>query len=168
MRFFPTWWSTPQVVTFDAQGVSGHVNHRAVHAGVREAQERLAPCKGPHGWSPAAITMDGRPCSVVWAAATDHATQSGLAARGPVFLQLHSRPLPFKYLGVLDVVATGLGLGLGGPSAVAAVATATATVKGWLAMHAAMAAHASQLVYYRRLFMVFASTAYVNVLAPVQ
>ncbi|KAI8476247.1 MAG: N-acetylglucosaminylphosphatidylinositol de-N-acetylase family protein [Monoraphidium minutum] len=112
------------VVTFDAVGVSGHVNHRAVHRGV------------------AAL----------------------LAARGAALgvadaWQLVSLRLPRKFLSAADV-SLSRALAPRGALVLAGGALRTSL--------SAMRAHASQWVWYRKLFVLLSSYTYVNTLAPLR
>ena len=99
------------VITFDAQGISGHPNHQAVHRGVRKLQ--------------------------------------GLRR-----FQLESTGMLRKYLGVFDLLLSlsedmlfvNVNIGL-----------------AWRAM----AAHYSQFVWYRKLFVLFSRYGYVNTLRPI-
>lgn len=112
------------VLTFDAYGVSGHLNHRCVHEGVRQLLASKGRSLGvQHGW------------------------------------QLVSEALLVKYscLLALPLLARLRGAG-------------QLVLRGG-ALHQslrAMAAHHSQWVWYRKLFVLFSSYTYVNRLQPMQ
>ncbi|GBG31528.1 N-acetylglucosaminyl-phosphatidylinositol de-N-acetylase [Hondaea fermentalgiana] len=110
------------VVTFDAQGVSGHVNHRAVSQGLRvlAARRRADP------WSS--------------------------------FYELESVGLSAKYGGP----ATAWKWYAGAPASALQFFNANLGLN-----YAAMSAHASQFVWYRRLFVLFSVYTFANRLAPV-
>lgn len=108
---------TPQVVTFDAYGVSGHVNHASTSAGCR------------------------------WLAAR---------RRGIVFTELESVGLVRKYMGAIDALASGAVGALRGPEyRLVWTADLRATSR-------CMAAHESQYVWFRRLFVLFSRYAVLN------
>jgi N-acetylglucosaminylphosphatidylinositol deacetylase len=106
----------PQVVTFDAGGVSGHVNHVGAYRGV-----------------------------LAWAAAA--------RPRAVPVLALETVSRARKFAGVLDV--------LGSTWSAAAV---TALLDAPTRVHAAMGAHASQYVWFRRVFVWLSRYTWVNTL----
>ncbi|KAF6259097.1 N-acetylglucosaminylphosphatidylinositol de-N-acetylase family protein [Scenedesmus sp. NREL 46B-D3] len=110
------------VFTFDAHGVSGHLNHRGVHHGVRLLLE-----------------SQGRQLGV----------QAGW--------QLVSERLLHKYGCLLSAPLSALLLRPG--QALVTSARVWASVR-------AMAAHKSQWVWYRKLFVMLSSYTYVNRLQP--
>ena len=129
---------TNQVLTFDDHGVSGHRNHRDTSAGVRAVFLTRA-----------------------WPTTT--------------FASLVSRPLVTKYLAVVDavVLATLPASWSLRPSlqplqsleaAVARAPVAVVVRVVPFTAHRAMTRHASQYVWYRRLFVVASSYSYVNAL----
>lgn len=132
----PNTYTPPhQIVTFDAGGVSGHPNHGALaHA--------MAQLPG----------ATGRITPKVWL--------------------LETTPLVRKYLGPLEVllslvlsalarcVVVVMGGGGGGRRGETRVSLNS---RPWVA-YSAMLAHASQFVWYRRLFILFSRYTYVNTL----
>ncbi len=148
------------VVTFDDRGVSGHPNHVAVWRGV------------------AAVAAGGGE------AAAEAGGGAGAGSALPAYA-LETVPVYRKFLGILDVpisvavhaAATGGGGGGGGGRRAGAGAGAAAApaAGGWPARvlvvggaasaataHRAMQAHASQYVWFRRLFVVFSRYTVVN------
>lgn len=122
------------VLTFDGYGVSGHPNHIAVHRGIK--------------WG----LQPGRPC----------------AETGAVFLELLSLPVAVKFLGLLEAAMHRHGCVGAEPGGGGGAASASATVHFFAgpadvaAVWAAMRAHWSQLVWFRRLYLVFSRYVYVN------
>jgi len=104
------------LVTFDAQGISGHANHLATHHGVLSFAAQHPPAR---------------------------------------LLLLQTPHWTVKYSSLVGAAALAL-------AAPAGVVTANANV---LASIHAMQAHASQFVWYRRLFVVFFVGSFVNSLA---
>lgn len=122
-----------QVMTFDKGGVSGHSDHTAVNRGVALMLQTRATTRNITG---------------------DRDSGDGGSSALDAF-ELVSTGMLRKYSGVLDMpcsLATSYGppLGMFFSSFSARIA--------W----AAMAAHRSQFVWYRRLFVIFSRYAYVN------
>lgn len=110
------------VLTFDAYGVSGHINHQGVHDGVRLLLESEGHHLGvQHGW------------------------------------QLVSESLLHKYSCLLAVLLSALLLRRGQVLVLGG--------KVWASVRA-MAAHTSQWVWYRKLFVLLSSYTLVNRLQP--
>lgn len=125
--------STTQVLTFDEGGVSGHSDHTAVNRGVALMLRTRA-------------TTSSR-------AGNSGSTDSGRSALDA--FELVTTGMVRKYSGVLDMpwsLATSYGPPLG-----AFFSSFSARI-AW----AAMAAHHSQFVWYRRLFVIFSRYAYIN------
>lgn len=108
-------------MTFDQWGVSGHPNHRAVHAGVAAW---AASCRGP---SP------------------------------PLAFALRSEPLLLKFIAWARLLFVRPG---------DAVAMTTDGACGSSTPRACMRAHASQLVWYRHLFLAASQYAVLNTWEP--
>jgi N-acetylglucosaminylphosphatidylinositol deacetylase len=105
-------------VTFDAHGVSGHLNHIACYQGVLEL-------------------LSQRPELSAYA--------------------LESTNIVRKFLGAFDILISYF--------------CSSLLQYTWLDLrlnYRAMQAHASQFVWYRRLFIAFARYSFVNTLAPLQ
>ena len=131
------------LLTFDARGVSGHPNHVAVHRGVRRFLARQADLPARSGGGGGG----GRPqCA------------AGPAGGAVLGWELVSTSLPRKFAGLLDVLPSAL---LSVPARRPCFVT-----PDYPRATAAMALHASQFVWYRRLFVAFARYTYVNTLAP--
>jgi N-acetylglucosaminylphosphatidylinositol deacetylase len=138
------------VLTFDAQGVSGHPNHRDTSAGVAEAAAQSG------GGSSSSISGEDNSIHSVW--------------------QLRSEPLALKFLGPVGAALAALLALLGRrksggaapppppPPPLVAIVPARAPV---LASLRAMRLHASQWVWFRWLFVAFSSYGWVNVLERV-
>ncbi|KAF8062000.1 Pigl [Scenedesmus sp. PABB004] len=114
------------VLTFDAHGVSGHINHRGVHAGVAA----LLATRGTALGVCAAWQLVSECLAVKFSCAAAVPLAAALARRAP-----------------------GHALVRGGDVA--------ASVR-------AMAAHGSQWVWYRKLFVLLSSYTYVNRVAPLE
>lgn len=127
-------YRSTQILTFDEGGVSGHSDHTAVHRGV-------------------ALLLRTR-ASTNNRSSSDRGT--GSRSGGPLdAYALVTTGMLRKYSGMLDMpwsLATSYGPPLG-----AFFSSFSARV-AW----AAMAAHHSQFVWYRRLFVIFSRYAYVN------
>ncbi len=123
-----------QILTFDDRGVSGHSDHAAVHRGVALLLRTRAPT----------------------ISRSSSGGGSGSRSGGPLdAYALVTTGMLRKYSGMLDMpwsLATSYGPPLG-----AFFSSFSARV-AW----AAMAAHRSQFVWYRRLFVIFSRYAYVN------
>uniref|UniRef100_K3XAK4 N-acetylglucosaminylphosphatidylinositol deacetylase n=1 Tax=Globisporangium ultimum (strain ATCC 200006 / CBS 805.95 / DAOM BR144) TaxID=431595 RepID=K3XAK4_GLOUD len=128
------------VFTFDDYGVSGHVNHIAVHHGVQQAiTEHHARCNS-------AETNDNPTAPVRgWA--------------------LESTNIVRKYIGVLDAIVSAWATRPCCRGSATSDAAFVFLFKPWWNYHA-MALHASQFVWYRRLFVVFSRYTFVNTLQP--
>jgi N-acetylglucosaminylphosphatidylinositol deacetylase len=145
------------VFTFDSGGVSGHPNHVAVWRGVATYVSGGAGGAGAEAEAGSGISGAGGPSSVPCYALE---TVSGLR----------------KFLGPLDILVSwaamvsagggGHGKGGGRRGAAADAWPDRAVVSGGLASqraaHAAMRAHASQYVWFRRLFVAFSRYMFVN------
>jgi N-acetylglucosaminylphosphatidylinositol deacetylase len=128
-----------QIVTFDARGVSGHPNHIGAHRGVQCVSQPIPAPLTPS--SALASLTDGRR---LMARAPD-------AVSDTVFLELRTVGLLRKYWGLLDfpfsIGATFLYVGL-----------------AHHVVAAAMRAHASQWVWFRRLSVAFSRYSCINTL----
>ena len=131
----------PQVrllLTFDALGISGHVNHTAVHAGV---------------------------CALLRSA--------GGGALPPCYA-LETVAVPRKFASLLDALPSAAATWArnawsdsGGPGAGAPAAVIVGSARPLLS-HAAMAAHASQYVWFRRFFICCSRHTFINTLTRVK
>ncbi|KAF1336678.1 N-acetylglucosaminyl phosphatidylinositol de-n-acetylase, partial [Globisporangium splendens] len=133
-----------QVFTFDDYGVSGHANHVAVHHGVQQViTEHHTRCKS--------ASTSEKPMAPVrgWA--------------------LESTNIVRKYIGVLDAIVSAWTTrprrGSDSPATSTTDAAFVFLFKPWWNYHA-MALHASQFVWYRRLFVVFSRYTFVNTFQP--
>lgn len=135
-----------QVITFDEHGISGHPNHCQLHHGAR--YDHSEPLRPP-------LPLLTRRCCVLCTLCEGRLAHQTLGAR-PLFLQLETVHLVRKYAGVLDALGTRLG-----------TAPYLFLVNGARAAVAGMRAHASQLVWFRRLYLVFSRYLYINTLRPV-
>jgi N-acetylglucosaminylphosphatidylinositol deacetylase len=126
------------IVTFDEGGVSGHANHADTFRGVRHFLRENAAA--------AAAAGAGAGAGNGW-------------VRG---FSLVSTGIVRKYLGLLDLPLSCL---LGGGSG--SLGSLCFALNRPTLNHAAMAAHASQFVWYRRLFVLFSRYSFVNTLAPI-
>mmetsp|Transcript_16020 Transcript_16020/g.30773 ORF Transcript_16020/g.30773 Transcript_16020/m.30773 type:complete len:272 (-) Transcript_16020:149-964(-) len=129
--------SISTVITFDEHGVSGHSNHRAVHRAVRL-------------WN----QMSSKESATALDASDSNSSTTNVCAE---VWQLMSTSIVRKFIGVLDVLPSLLW------------ASRSMTRMCFVASNAqlgreAMKMHASQWVWYRRLFVWFARYAYVNTL----
>jgi N-acetylglucosaminylphosphatidylinositol deacetylase len=149
-----------QILTFDAQGVSGHPNHIAVH----RAMHAFARSTRAY-----ATRKDGLPSELVW-------------------YELQTVPRLQKFSGLIDVLLSEVSMppplktvhrppqpptehkprrgdyyddGVSIPDHVL-----VARFEPWL-NHAAMVAHWSQFVWFRRLFVLFSRYTFVNTLRRV-
>lgn len=127
-----------RVVTFDECGVSGHPNHSAVCIGVR------------HLLSAAAVQSKGRGALCVYT--------------------LHSTSLIRRFMGWLDAVWTVLIAvaqhQYNKPRAREFLRVCCVSLEPWRS-HKAMSMHASQYVWFRRLYILFSRYIFVNTLQPV-
>ncbi|CAM9882441.1 unnamed protein product [Phaeothamnion confervicola] len=157
------------VLTFDQDGVSGHPNHRAVWEGVLLfAAERRGPARSiallapaPAGAAPSDVAARRRSGLQVKAGAVsaDDEAAAPLLRTPPTpaptpallrVLTLETTGMLRKYIGAADAVLSML------LSPCCCVA-----MDPWRAWQA-MAAHRSQFVWYRKLFVVFSRYVYVN------
>jgi N-acetylglucosaminylphosphatidylinositol deacetylase len=160
------------LITFDAMGVSGHVNHTDVYLGVlhlmEEEQEEHQPQNRKKLFGSTAICRDG-----------GHITQEDDPL---VFLEAwylaSEQNVLFKYAPVLSwmllllscFVSTFTSTSTSMSTSIASSGTSTrcCSKTRMFRMHdprlnwAAMATHRSQFVWYRRLFVVFSSYTYYN------
>lgn len=136
-----------QIATFDEHGVSGHPNHIAVSQGVVLATQRFQQQR-----------LASRP--------PRHDEESGPPAPAPALLgvMLDSTNVFRKFLGPLDIGLSLLQARLGhcgdrgsGQGSVLAVLNS----RPWR-VYLAMAAHHSQFVWFRRLFVCFSRFTFVN------
>ena len=142
-----------EIITFDEVGVSGHVNHR----------DTFAACRHLCGDGSSRPTL----------AATVHTQQGQCKLPELEMWVLVSDTSPLRYLPILGwifLVLTWCGV-MPKSSSVAATSARTITTtirqRTFRLQHPslnwrAMASHASQFVWYRRLFVVFSSYTYVN------
>lgn len=130
--------TTRLVVTFDAGGVTGHVNHAAAHAGVAvyAAGDNAPPC---------------------YALATVAAARKFVGGPADVALSLAAHAL--TQVVAAPAAADPVAPRAGAPRLVTVVTTNP------LAAHAALAAHASQYAWWRVLFVGFSRYTWVNSLA---
>ena len=169
----PTPCRLSQVLTFDEGGVSGHINHIHTHRGVlhwaavTKLQRSMTP-RARQAWDAAH--------------AGDPTHPRALAARRIPVWQLLSTGLARKYAGAIDLGLSALlesehGLGLDpvrlptafpGYTGHTPVGSALLlTSPDLLTSHCAMVAHASQYVWYRRLFIFFSRYTTLNSLVRV-
>ncbi|CAM9672437.1 unnamed protein product [Discosporangium mesarthrocarpum] len=159
------------LLTFDSGGVSGHRDHIAVHIGVmhfinhqdgEHPRARLGTGAGEEAGAQARLSERGA------GAGAGHGRGSGADERGlegsmgtavgrVIALELLSTNLLRKYSGLLDLLWSWTWVAR--PPQGALFVNLDPRV-AW----AAMAAHRSQFVWYRRLFVVFSRYAYINTL----
>jgi N-acetylglucosaminylphosphatidylinositol deacetylase len=150
------------VVTFDEGGVSGHPNHVSVYRGV----QAWAAGAGGGGGAGGEGGGEGKKGQAAASA----------SSRCPCYA-LETVPVYRKFLGVLDVPVSvaihalrgggGGGGSGGGEKAAASPPPRVVLFGGWrslLLSHAAMQAHRSQYVWFRRLFVVFSRYTTLNTL----
>lgn len=147
------------LITFDADGVSGHINHRDTYLGVRNLLYKHQALNG-HGTDPATKSYSPQNNSQ------------------PVLPPLHAWQLdtvhflPFKYLPIREwILLIGYLLWVWKPlyaplstSNPVHVYRSVDCLGSWRAM----STHQSQWVWYRRLFVIFSCYTFVNKLRPVQ
>ena len=132
------------LVTFDEAGVSGHANHADTFRGVRRyLREEAAAAIG--GRSAAAATGGGGTTTSV---------------RG---FALVSTGIVRKYLGLFDAALSCVLSWRAGQLGSTCFALLDVPL-----VHRAMTAHASQYVWYRRLFVLFSRYGFVNTLRPIE
>lgn len=152
-------WRPQTLVTFDAGGVSGHPNHIAVAAGVARAA--------------AALRAEGFSGLELWQLVSGYVTRNIMGKKVHSRLCAHHRRhqnfvqasngMLRQYIGALDVLISLLACKVGrGPAMKCCVAPG-----GPAAAWPAMRAHASQFVWFRKLFVIFSSYVYVNTLIAV-
>ena len=143
-----------RVITFDESGVSGHANHAAVYRGVRLLMGR-PPRQHDSCLRPPRIPL---PSACV-----------GYALRSTWRLR--------SFLGWLDVMPTLLGVlfrrllpsmrGASELSAAPPLPVCCVNLLGLWQCHSAMRCHASQYVWFRRLYVLFSRYCVVNTLEPI-
>lgn len=154
------------IVTFDARGVSGHVNHSATHYGVALLARALR-ARGPSTALPseAEARFDG---------ASDFADAPVPPACLERCLALETVPVARAYIGMLDlVISLMISAWLAQqrwrrsahakPERTGHARTRATSANLPLALHV-MAAHWTQLVWYRVLMVIFSRYTYVNTL----
>ena len=130
-------WDIRAVVTFDAYGVSGHANHRDTHAGVlRWAEASQVDC-----W----VLVRSRTGRPLWQPLTPLRTQE-------------SPGWPGKFSGALFVLMYAFAAWCRG-----ARCACLFSARAGLARNA-LREHRSQAVWFRSLFVFFATCAYANTL----
>lgn len=139
-----------QIVTFDHYGVSGHPNHIAVSHGVVSATHRYSLEKKKAGH------LDVLRDDFEVAATRQHQPLLGCHSDKPLLgVVLESTSLWRKYLGVFDI-GTSLLQARNDQQLVALVNT-----RPWR-VYLAMAAHYTQFVWFRRLFVCFSRFTFIN------
>jgi hypothetical protein len=162
-----------QIATFDQRGVSGHPNHIATCLGVLQATRLFAEQSDDHDDSPSSSSPSSSIPLLHGDSSSSPSCSSGggLAgkaggnkSRGPLIgVVLDSTNLFRKFLGPVDVALSLLLQGLdsrhqqqGGEGEVVVVNS-----QPWR-VYEAMAAHHTQFVWYRRLFVCFSRFTFVN------
>lgn len=167
------------IITFDEGGVSGHLNHIAVHHGVarylalhsqqqKHIRKRstinssLPPASPPSSSSSSILTYRGSSACSDEAASSQSSTHpqrsssEGDQVRG---FKLETTSLARKYLGPLDVLWSML--------VSEGVVFLTPLHLAFWPAHRCMLAHRSQYVWFRRLYVPFSRYSYVNSLLPI-
>jgi N-acetylglucosaminylphosphatidylinositol deacetylase len=147
------------LITFDNHGVSGHANHRACYHGLLcllERQRRsLSTPPGGDNESPTrrrTRRQNRQPLNDETVVAETKPKKRRLPLKAFV---LESTNLARKYIGLLDI-----------PLSLAVGEFTYVHTDPWVTL-AAMSAHHSQFVWYRKLFIVFSRYVYVNTLHAV-
>ncbi len=147
-----------QVITFDAYGVSGHCNHIDTHYGVKSAIKHLQTDHSKLELFVLESVNVFRKFSgwMEWIFAVCH------------FLMIASAYMIVSYARMMDIMPIGALRSLSNQYVTvgSTVYSPVNIVAGMCTIWAAMGAHASQLLWYRRIFIVLSSYSYINVLEP--
>lgn len=126
MLYLNSTGSISTVITFDQFGISGHLNHIAVHHACKDVKDGMPP--------------------------------------GLLFFQLHTRRLVLKYTGALSLIPYLLGRDFRpNRNGFVVVNPPLNIVDAWQGLRQ----HASQLAWFRYLFVFFSSYSYVNELSSI-